>query len=331
MSRLTAPVRICGPALAFLALLTAGQPGRAGEPSSPTGDVAEASRLAAAGKRQEAMALLERLCAGDPRDVRAARLRQDLMLAAGRREELLAGYARAEGDPAMRPLVRYLRARAEPIAERRRAELERLAEREPRHFWAAYDLVVLCVAAGDLRAAERWGATARELCPADPDVRNVLGDVYIQAGKLGEAEAELNEALRLRPKFPQAHYNLGLVRAAAGRYKEAAELFARAVEEDPGLAEAWNNRGHCLARLDKAEEAVAAYRKALELRPDYGAAWNNLAVALYRKGDLWAAWAGLEKAEKCGFEVQSSFKRTLAKRLFPEKRPPEAALPGAEK
>jgi Flp pilus assembly protein TadD len=73
---------------------------------------------------------------------------------------------------------------------------------------------------------------------------------------------------------------------------------------------------------------MAAYRKAVEVKPDYGAAWNNLAVALYRKNDLWGAWGSLEKAEKCGYEVAPTFKRVLSKKLFPEKAPPPANPPG---
>ena len=105
-------------------------------------------------------------------------------------------------------------------------------------------------------------------------------------------------------------------------------LFAKAAEEDPAFAEAWNNRGHCLARLDRTEEAIAAYRKALEVKPGYGAAWNNLAVALYRKNDFWGAWAAAEKAEKSGYAVAESFKRVLARKLFPDGDAGRAASEG---
>jgi len=287
----------------------------------PPASAAEAARLATAGRQGEALAMVEKLLAASPQDVPAQRLRQDLMISSGRRDELLAAYAREDGNPTMRALLRYLRARAETAPEKRRAELERVTALEPRNFWAVYDLVPLCTAAGDLKAAERWATAARDLRPGDPDVRNVLGDVCLQAGKLKEAEVELAEALRLRPKFPQALYNLGLLRAAAGKAKDAADLFARAIEESPGFAEAWNNRGHCLAKLDQADESVACYRKAVELKPDYGVAWNNLAVALYRKSDFWGAWAALEKAEKCGYTPSESFKRVLSKKLFPDKAP----------
>jgi Flp pilus assembly protein TadD len=311
-----------------LLLLALAGAARAGEPAAAPADLAEAARLAAKGQAPEALALAEKLVAAHPRDVPARRLHQDLMLGAGRRDDLLAGYAREGANPALRPLLRYLSARAEKTPAERRGKLEGVLTLDPRNFWAAYDLVGLCVAAADLPAAERWGRAARDLRPTDPDVRNVLGNVYIQMGKAKEAEAELDEALRLRPKFPQAHYNLGLLRAAAGKPKEAAELFARAVEEDPAFAEAYNNRGHCLARLDKTDEAIGCYRKAVELKPDYGAAWNNLAVALYRKSDFWGAWESLQKAEKCGYEVVPSFKRVLSKKLFPEKGKETPPQPG---
>ena len=322
-----APVRCGGLVLFFSAALVLAGTACSGEPAAPGGDLAEASRLAAAGKSKEALALLDKLLAASPQNVPAERLYQDLMLAAGRREELLAAYKRSESNPAMRALARYLEARAEAAPEKRREKLEAILALEPRNFWAAYDLIAGCAAAGDLASAERYGRAARELRPADADVRNVLGNVYLQMGKPKEAEAELNEALKARPKFPQAHYNLGLLRAGEGQLKEAAALFAKAAEEDPGFAEAWNNQGHCLARLDKTDAAIAAYRKAVEIKPDYGAAWNNLAVALYRQNDLWGAWASLEKAEKYGYQVAPSFRRVLAKKLFPEKAPAPAPPP----
>ncbi len=315
------PVRPRGPAL-LLAFCFAAACGLAAA-GEKEGDLAAAARLAAAGKREAALKLADKAVSARPSSIPAQRLYQDLMLAAGKREALLARYRRAKDKKKNRRLfavIRYLEARAGTDLKEKRKRLEALLLTRQFGFWAAYDLVAVCTAAGDLAAAGKHGRAARDLRPRDADVRNVLANVYLQTGKLKEAEAEIKEALKLRPRFAQAHYNLGLIRAAARKYGEAAALFRRAAEGNPSFAEAHNNLGHCLARLDKSDEAVAAYRKAIAARPDYASAYNNLAVALYRKKDYWAAWENLQKAEKHGYPVAPTFKRVLKKKLFPEKK-----------
>jgi Flp pilus assembly protein TadD len=322
MSRDLRPIRCCGPAVLLWACLA--WPAAAGQAPS---ELQAAARLAAEGRREEALKAADALVTRDPFDVPAQRLYQDLMLAAGRRDELLARYARAGGkekNARLLGLLRYLEARAEPEPARRRGRLEAAYASDQQKFWAAYDLVELCTAGGDLAAAEKYARAARDARPGDADVRNVLGNVLVQAGKPKEAEVELAEALKLRPAFPEAEYNLGLVRAAAGKHQEAAGLFRRAVEQEAKFAEAWNNLGHSLARLDKPDEAIAAYRRAIEIKPGYGAAHNNLAVSLYRQGDGWGAWKHLQEAEKSGYRVSESFKRVLSRKLFPEKQPGDA-------
>ena len=317
-----APVRFRGPALLLAACLPLFPSEALGAARDST--LARASRLASEGKLEEALRLADGAVTARPASVPAQRLYQDLMLRAGEREALVARYRRAlavRKNRKLRPVLNYMLARADPDPAERRKRLEAVFAPGKRHFWAAYDLVELCTAAGDLEAAEKYGKAARDLRPGEAGVRNVLANVYLQAGKPEGAEKELAEALRLQPRFPQARYNLGLVRASAKKYGEAAELFRKAAEENPKFAEAFNNLGHCLARLEKADEAIAAYRKAIALKPDYGSAYNNLAVVLYRRKDHWAAWKNLMLAEKHGHPVAPSFKRVLEKKLFPDRKP----------
>ncbi len=315
-----APLRFRWAAFPLALCLAACEFATAGE---NVGNLAAAARLAAEGKREEALKLVDKAVAAKPTSILAQRLYQDLMLAAGKREALMARYQRARKRKKNRRLlgiIRYLEARAGTDLAEKRKKLEALALSRGFAFWAAYDLAAVCTAAGDMAAAEKHGGAARDLRPRDADVRNVLANVYMQAGKLKEAEAEIKEALRLRPKFAQAHYNLGLIRAAAKKYEEAVALFRKAAGESPRFAEAHNNMGHCLARLNRPDEAIAAYKKAIAARPDYASAHNNLAVAQYRKKDYWSAWKYLMLAEKHGHVIAPTFKRVLKKRLFPEKK-----------
>ncbi len=326
-----APARVCGPAILLALLWALLPPASGGEAPDAEARRAEArkalaaaSRLAAEGTPEEALKSADRAVTLDPMNELAHRFYQDLMLAAGRRAELAARYARARGkrkNKRLLAVIAYMEARAQADPKERRRELESIYGARTSHFWAAYDLVAACVECGDLEAAEKYALAARELRPRDADVRNVLGNVLLQAGKLDEAEKELGEALRLRTPFAAASYNLGLVAAARKKYADAVEHFRRALAADPKMAEAAGNMGHCLARLEKPDEAIAAYRKAISIRPGYGQAHNNLAVALYRKKDYWGAWKHLQEAEKCGYVPAESFKRVLRKQLFPDEKP----------
>jgi tetratricopeptide (TPR) repeat protein len=291
-----------------------------------------ASRLASAGKREQALRKLDEVFRLDAANIVAHRLYQDLMVAAGRRREMLERYARAKTNRKnrrLKNLVHYMEARAQIDPQVRRGRLESIFNSNPRHFWAAYDLVAACVAAGDLQAAEKYARAARALRSRDADVCNVLGNVLFQAGKLEDAEREFREALRLRDGFAEALYNLGLVRAAQKRYAEAAGLFAKAGEARRDFAEAHNNRGHALARLGKLQEAIRAYQRAVKIRPGYGSAWNNMSVAHYRRKDYWQAWTCLQKAERHGHRPNAVYKRVLRKRLFPEEEPETGREPAA--
>jgi tetratricopeptide (TPR) repeat protein len=319
------PARICGSVLLCSLCLTPAALGA--QPLNPKKEarkhLAKASELATKGKREEALKALERVFKFDVANTVAHRLYQDLMIAAGRRKQMLARYARAKAKKKNRrllQLMRYMEARAQTDASKRREELEGLFKLNPRNFWVAYDLVAACVESGDLAAAEKYAGIARDLKPRDADVRNVLGNVLLQAGKLDEAEKELKEAIKLRAAFAEAHYNMGLLRAAQKKYAEAVACFKQAGEFKKDFAAAHNNRGHCLARLSKLDEAIAAYKLSVKIKPDYGSAWNNMSVAYYRKKDYWNAWGCLQKAEKHGHVPHEVYKRILKKKLFPEKK-----------
>ena len=330
------PARLCGPVLFLLvfALPVARGGQKVNRRTLAARHTAEASSLATAGKREEALRKLEEAFKYDAASIVAHRLYQDLMTAAGRRAEMLERYARARKkgrDRRLRNLLGYLEARAESDPKVRRGKLESVLKLNPRHFWEAHDLVAACTLGEDLAAAEKYGRAARDLRPRDADVRNVLGNVLLQAGKLKDAEKEFNEALKLRPSFAEALYNLGLIRSSQKKYAEAVEFFRKAGEAKETFAEAHNNRGHALARLGRLEEAIKAYQQATRIRPAYGQAWNNMSVAYYRSKDYWKAWECLQKAEKHNHAVNRVYKRVLRKRLFPERKPDESKKPAPAK
>jgi len=252
------------------------------------------------------------------------RAAQDVLLAAGKGNELVrfydALYRKRVGDP----LRRYLRARVEPDPGRRRADLESVLALTPDLFWAAYDLAGLYASEGEWSRAARSAERAVEIRPAEAAAWNVLGHLRLEASRfledpadrkaLGERAREaLERAARLDPGLPEARYNLGLVHRVLGDADAARASWREAVRLRPKFAEALVALGHLAAREGDLDEAISRYREALAARPDHGAAHNNLAVAYYRKKAYSLATKHLALAEAAGHEPAESFKRTLVR------------------
>ena len=121
--------------------------------------------------------------------------------------------------------------------------------------------VAVHIQAGDLAEAR---ATASELAgtrPADPQVRNSLGALFLAAGQVGDAQRWFDESTQLDPGNAAAEFNLGRIAAAAGRSVEAEARFNAVLVADPGNAAAktalaqlaWSDgrRGDAIRRLEE--------------------------------------------------------------------------------
>ncbi len=84
----------------------------------------------------------------------------------------------------------------------------------------------------DVRELQRAERQARRY-PRDPDLRLVLGRLYLALDQGDAALAELEEAVRLRPDLGPAHTLLGFEYAWRGRIGRAREHWGRASDLDP--------------------------------------------------------------------------------------------------
>jgi tetratricopeptide (TPR) repeat protein len=187
---------------------------------------------------------------------------------------------------------------------------------------------------GDSAGALAHYTRALDLAPASDKyqavVRNDLGLVLMEEGRVEEALAEFKEASRRDPSFAEARTNLGNSLAAAGRPAEAiphyeaalvldpsaasAQVglgsallgqgraadaqphFAAALQIDPSLAQAHNGLGSSLAMQDRLDDALAQYREAIRLKPDLPTAHFNVSVVLIKQGRTDEARRELEAA-----------------------------------
>ncbi len=306
------------------AVALATTPARAGD----AGALYERGRsFESSGNSARALQAFRRAINTDPAHTESHRAYQRLMLAADRRDVLLRKYDKLLATDPTKPLYRYLRARVDPDAERRRRELEVVTGLEPGLFWPWYELVELYLARGDLSQATIRCQKALGVLAArgkdDAEVRNTLGTLYMQGGKTERAAAEFQKAIGLDLKFAKPYYNLGLMLNASGERDKAVGHLQKAVQIDPDFAEAHCSLGHLFARAGKLDDAIKHYDRAVDAKPDYGLAWNNLAVARFRQDKPWLAMAGMQKAKSCGFAINPAFERAVIRKLGDDwKAPP---------
>jgi eukaryotic-like serine/threonine-protein kinase len=257
---------------------------------------ADAMVLHAAGKPQEADALLEELRrraeALDylPVQVEIETASASVMVTLGRLEE------------------------AEQVLER--ALSRALAEGITKHATDAASSLTLVVGERRGRFDEaRWiGDVALGLARHDGDpwalarVHTHLGGMLLAQGRLDEAESELRQALELLervlgpddPGVATGLENLGMVMSDQYAHEEAEALHRRAHEirlralgpEHPEVALSHANVATALTNRGKLVEAETEHRRALALferaygpdHPDVGMSWTNLGITLDRQG-----------------------------------------------
>lgn len=183
---------------------------------------------------------------------------------------------------------------------------------------------------GQTDAAIAAYTTAVQLKPSLVEGLNNRGTALQQQGHYTAALVDFDTAANLQPENAKTLYNLGNCLRALGRRQEALAAYDRAIKLDPGDVNHWNNRGNLLRemarptdalhdfdqalRLDprnvpvlnnrgvvlnelgRSDEAIACYRSLLELKPDFALAYNNLGDLLSGVGRFDDARAVLRHA-----------------------------------
>ncbi len=163
-----------------------------------------------AGDRAQAIRLLARAVACEPRDAVCWNNLGNMLTEQGRLVEAVDAYRNAI---------------------RRRADYAN----------AHYNLGLTLQAMGDAEAALDAFEAVLRLTPNDPGVWNKLGSVRLDTGDPDAAEEAHRKALRLDPNHVDALNGLGLVCMDQGKFDAAAAHYRRAIELDPGFTKAYLN------------------------------------------------------------------------------------------
>lgn len=222
-------------------------------PSSPSTDLtpilAAAQRARAAGKRDEAAALLERALAADPDHAEALEDYALLALDAGRPQLALTAAAR-------------------------------WSQSQPASATAKNVLGIACRQSGRLAEAIARLTEAVALDPDFFDARVNLANALLDAGDPQAALPHYRRALALNPNAAAVHNNLGNLHRELRQPTEALASYGRALELDPGHARAWSNVGNIRKDLGDTGGALDAFRRSLALAPNRPEVWSNLLLTL---------------------------------------------------
>ncbi|CAA6604341.1 TPR repeat-containing protein [Rhodospirillaceae bacterium LM-1] len=294
--------------------------------------LADANRLLAQGKVEEAYALAASLQDGYPDDPVLLSLMGRLALATLKPNIAAPLLLRAlavnpEDGQAQLALGRSLRAMDRSFDARK--HLEAAVRLLPEDADAHFQLAELLEGDGDAELASRHYQAARALAPdlaaipaALAHLHGVRGDkqtaqrLYLEAialkpsaeihtayagllagqGQIDAAIAQFEAAVALDPKNPQAWNNLSGPLKLRGRLKESVAALKKAVALAPGNALIHNNLALALRLEEGAAEALEHAKLAISLKPDYADAYQNMGYILNLLGQHEAAVAALHRA-----------------------------------
>jgi predicted O-linked N-acetylglucosamine transferase (SPINDLY family) len=200
-------------------------------------------------KRSDALALLDRAVAIDPRIAEAHNDRGAILAANGSLEEALVSF-------------------------------ERAVELKPDYIEARNNLGRALGSFGRFGEAAIQFEQVLSASPASPLAHFNLAAALERTTELARAEQHYGKAAALRPDFADAHLGLAAVLMRSGRPKEALAAAEHATDAAPRDAGARNNLGNILRVLDRRTEAIALYEAALQIDPASFAAHYNLGMAL---------------------------------------------------
>lgn len=206
-----------------------------------------AAQLNAAGRLQEAEALLRRVLQAQPANAEALHLLGVLAWSVGQRPQALQLIGQAV---AINGSVALFHSNL--------AEMNRQL--------------------GQVDAAVRHGTQAVALAPSMPSAHANLGIAYFDAHNLERAERCHRQALALEPNLSVSHNNLGSIARACKDLDTAAACYRQALAVQPDYLDALSNLAAVLLEQEQPDTAEAYVLRALDINPHYAEALCNLGL-----------------------------------------------------
>ncbi|REJ94607.1 MAG: sulfotransferase family protein [Planctomycetota bacterium] len=158
------------------------------------------------------------------------------------------------------------------------------------------NLAEALLARGDVPEAIEQYEQAVRLAPRDAELHNALGTCLVRSGRLPEAIDRFRAALELRGDNAEIEHNLAGALKLAGNIEEAVVHARRAVQLQTDFVTARITLGNLLTEQGHVAEAITHYEHAVQLAPENWIALNNLGSALVDLGRFDEATDRLEAA-----------------------------------
>lgn len=155
-------------------------------------------------------------------------------------------------------------------------EFEAAIAIDPDNFDALYNLASIEAGNNNFpRATELLQQALKQ--KDDADAHQLLGNIYIQSGRLGDALQQFKAIQLLRPRDTLPHRQLAQLYEQIGQLGDAIRELNAALVLEPNNADDWNNLGVLQARAGDTASARKDFEHALILDPQHAAARANLA------------------------------------------------------
>lgn len=143
---------------------------------------------------------------------------------------------------------------------------------------------------GKVQAAEREWQEALKLAPRHAIILNNLGLALTKQKRYTEALEYFQRAMRLKPNYTLPHVNLGIAYEEMGEHAKAELQFRAAVALSPLNTEARNKLGKLYFDTGRLAEAEEQFRRSVESKPNW-TAYSSL-------GDIYLRWQNPTRAEQ---------------------------------
>ena len=280
--------------------------------------IEEAWDRVASGQRTEAMLLLNRIIAANPRDADARLMLGSLLMEASRYQESIAQLSEAvrlrpNSAEAQNALGEAYSAAGDPRAAR--GPLEKAVAIDPSCAAAHVTLGLALLETGDLSGAATHLDRAIGLLGSARDAGYALylrAKVHTERGEVERAAAKLHEAVGRQPDLAEAWSDLGAARKLLRDDAGALAAFERAVAINPDDAVARTRLGTAYLDAGRAHEAVDQFQEAVKLSPADQSGLNGLQRALQEDGQEQQATQVRRKLAEVFRAKRQSDQNTLA-------------------
>ena len=223
----------------------------------------------------------------NPRNVQAAIISGDAYLRKrdfAKSRQVFEAVAQALPKESVGPYHLGLVARAEKNETKALAYFEEALTRKPTAVDALAQIAAIKIAQG--KANEARARVNRQLMasPNNPQLYNLLGQLWMQAEDPGQAETAFKKALELDNSLLSAYMNLGLVYHLAGKTDQAVKEFEAVLAKDRKVIQAHMQLGMIRDGRKEYDKAQAHYEAVLKLDPRFAPAANNLAWIIVEHG-----------------------------------------------